>query len=203
MKYFNQNVIGIHQPLMVLLLRFTANLVLFLSFHNWKKKCSKEFYSGWRSVQFTIWHEWQDTIVVGQRSVFGFSSFWSMFVCEWVSVSNRDRMNGIAIEHSSFSSSVFKINIRLECWLLGRCSSGSFITSVGGLGEDFYYIYILYIYTCIWVCVCGWMRTSQSKWFRSERENWTKSSRSDTKWKQCIYMWLVKRKEIHLTTGIE
>lgn len=89
-------------------------------------------------------------------------------VCVRVSVSNRDRMNGTAIEHSSFSSSVFKINIRLECWLLGRCSLGSFITSVGGLGEDFYYIYILYIYTCVFGCV--WMDANESVKMISKRE---------------------------------
>lgn len=60
MKYFNQNVIGIHQPLMVLLLRFTANLVLFLSFHNWKKNARKNFIVV--GVQYSLRYDMNDKI---------------------------------------------------------------------------------------------------------------------------------------------
>lgn len=111
---------------------------------------------------------------------------------------------------SILGCSVFKICIRHGWW----CSGASrFIYyqrwEMGRQWSCIIFKYIVYMYFMCVLHTYGrrwwWPKSAETILKRNEtkrEKNCTKSSRSDTKWAQCIYDSL-KRKKIHLMTGME
>lgn len=199
MEYFNQNIIGIHQTLMVLLCWVTTIQFRFYRFII--EKCLKEcFFMAWLasnvyfcSVRFMISHD-MTLIVVGQRSVFGFVSH----VQDWIDGNDREYSFSVL----ACSKSTFGLNI------VGSVHFGSFIIiSIEGLGTTKIVLYsnIAYTIQYMWNEIV-WRQRIQSKWFRNEKieRNQVDLIQSENNVYRCVcIVWLLKRKEIHLTTGIE